>query len=59
MGGVRQRPCASTVQFLLARGALLDSTDDAQMTPLHATCARAAGHDEVARFWTMEQASIR
>ena len=52
---------ASTVQFLLARGARVDAADDAQRTPLHAACA--AGHDEVARLlldiWTMVQASIR
>ena len=47
---------ASTVQFLLARGARVDAANDAQMTPLHAACA--AGHDEVARLLLDNGASI-
>ena len=46
----------STVQFLLTRGARVDSTDDAGKTPLHAACA--AGHDEVARLLSDNGASF-
>ena len=47
---------ASTVQFLLARGARVDAADDARMTPLHAACG--AGHDEVAHLLLDNGASI-